>query len=447
MGESRNAYRVLVGRPEGKRPLGRPRRRWEDNIKMALREVGYDEEPLSYLPQVGIALPASKVIQCACGTTTDCLCARSEVLSEEAYYPPNGRPRTSLQPVGAFYHSTKASLQSFNPGPMSPGENPQYIALPIATNDHIPCGRPPLWSNGEVGSVGRMIEGNGSTRRKTLCNDCFIHHKFHQTWPWDRTRVAWLEDQRVSTSAIDAPRCIIGGPPAWLSGLRRLPAGLKKELRQPSYYRGASRSRWGKSGCDVGKRTVPVRKYDSILKALSSLENANIFLERTVLNNSVLLAICGLGSVWSWNFISRRGGIEVHSKTQQKMRPPILLETFVFVEVHGFERDIATTPLAGQRQIQMERSLTPVSERVGVGGGRKQEKCTAILRAIMCSQQSPCTTHASATPLPKAPLTVRGGSPPPRRSAPGSVAEAIHHHMNTIHGGRSREPVASEGFL
>ncbi|KAJ4446810.1 hypothetical protein ANN_13508 [Periplaneta americana] len=42
MGESRNAYRVLVGRPEGKRPLGRPRRRWEDNIKVDLREVGYD---------------------------------------------------------------------------------------------------------------------------------------------------------------------------------------------------------------------------------------------------------------------------------------------------------------------------------------------------------------------------------------------------------------------
>ena len=37
-----NAYRVLVGKPEGKRPLGRPRRRWEDNIKMDLREVGCD---------------------------------------------------------------------------------------------------------------------------------------------------------------------------------------------------------------------------------------------------------------------------------------------------------------------------------------------------------------------------------------------------------------------
>ncbi|KAJ4443724.1 hypothetical protein ANN_05448 [Periplaneta americana] len=43
MGESRNAYRVLAGKPEGKRPLGRPRRRWEDNIKMDLREVGYDD--------------------------------------------------------------------------------------------------------------------------------------------------------------------------------------------------------------------------------------------------------------------------------------------------------------------------------------------------------------------------------------------------------------------
>jgi hypothetical protein len=38
----RDAYRVLVGRPEGKRPLGRPRRRWEDNIKMDLGEIEID---------------------------------------------------------------------------------------------------------------------------------------------------------------------------------------------------------------------------------------------------------------------------------------------------------------------------------------------------------------------------------------------------------------------
>jgi hypothetical protein len=43
MGEERGVYRLLVGRPEGKRPLGRPRQRWEDNIKMDLREIGIDE--------------------------------------------------------------------------------------------------------------------------------------------------------------------------------------------------------------------------------------------------------------------------------------------------------------------------------------------------------------------------------------------------------------------
>jgi hypothetical protein len=40
MGERRGLYRVLVGKPEGKRPLGRPRCRWEDNIEMVLQEVG-----------------------------------------------------------------------------------------------------------------------------------------------------------------------------------------------------------------------------------------------------------------------------------------------------------------------------------------------------------------------------------------------------------------------
>jgi hypothetical protein len=40
-GEKRNAYRILVGKPDGKRPLGRPRRRWVNNIKMYLREIGW----------------------------------------------------------------------------------------------------------------------------------------------------------------------------------------------------------------------------------------------------------------------------------------------------------------------------------------------------------------------------------------------------------------------
>jgi hypothetical protein len=43
LGEKRNAYRLLVGKPEGRSPLGRPRRRWLDNIRMDLLEVGYGE--------------------------------------------------------------------------------------------------------------------------------------------------------------------------------------------------------------------------------------------------------------------------------------------------------------------------------------------------------------------------------------------------------------------
>jgi hypothetical protein len=42
MGEKRNACMLLVGKPEGKRPLGRPGRKWVDNIKMVLREIGWD---------------------------------------------------------------------------------------------------------------------------------------------------------------------------------------------------------------------------------------------------------------------------------------------------------------------------------------------------------------------------------------------------------------------
>jgi hypothetical protein len=43
IGEKRNAYRLLVGKPEGKRPLARPRRRWVDNIRMDLGEVGWGD--------------------------------------------------------------------------------------------------------------------------------------------------------------------------------------------------------------------------------------------------------------------------------------------------------------------------------------------------------------------------------------------------------------------
>jgi hypothetical protein len=50
IGEKRNVYRLLVGKPEGKRPLGRPRRRWMDNIKMDLSEIG-----LSVVDWTGLA--------------------------------------------------------------------------------------------------------------------------------------------------------------------------------------------------------------------------------------------------------------------------------------------------------------------------------------------------------------------------------------------------------
>jgi hypothetical protein len=51
MGEGRGVYRVLIGRPEGKRPLGRPRHRWEDNIKMDLGEVEIYGENWIWLAQ------------------------------------------------------------------------------------------------------------------------------------------------------------------------------------------------------------------------------------------------------------------------------------------------------------------------------------------------------------------------------------------------------------
>ena len=50
MGEERGVYRVLMGKPEGKRPLGKPRRRWEDNIRMDLQEVG-----CVYVDWIGLA--------------------------------------------------------------------------------------------------------------------------------------------------------------------------------------------------------------------------------------------------------------------------------------------------------------------------------------------------------------------------------------------------------
>jgi hypothetical protein len=53
MGEMSNAYRILLEEPEGKRPLGRPRRRWEDNIRMNLRGIGWGDMNWIDLAQEG----------------------------------------------------------------------------------------------------------------------------------------------------------------------------------------------------------------------------------------------------------------------------------------------------------------------------------------------------------------------------------------------------------
>jgi hypothetical protein len=55
MGERMNAYRILVGRPDGRRPLGRPRRRWMCNIKTYFREIGWDGMDWIDLAQKGIS--------------------------------------------------------------------------------------------------------------------------------------------------------------------------------------------------------------------------------------------------------------------------------------------------------------------------------------------------------------------------------------------------------
>jgi hypothetical protein len=56
MGEGRSAYRILVGRSEGRRPLGRPRRRWDDNFKMDLRKVRWGHGSLRTTKLIGLSL-------------------------------------------------------------------------------------------------------------------------------------------------------------------------------------------------------------------------------------------------------------------------------------------------------------------------------------------------------------------------------------------------------
>jgi hypothetical protein len=71
MGEERGMYKVLVGKPKGKRPLGRPRRRWEDNIKMDLQEVG-----CGGMDWIGLAQDSN----CECGNEPSGSIKRGEFL-------------------------------------------------------------------------------------------------------------------------------------------------------------------------------------------------------------------------------------------------------------------------------------------------------------------------------------------------------------------------------
>jgi hypothetical protein len=74
-GEERGVYRVLVGKPEGKRPLGRPRRRWEDNIRMDLREVG-----CGGMDWIGLAQDRQVASNCECGNELSGSIKRREFL-------------------------------------------------------------------------------------------------------------------------------------------------------------------------------------------------------------------------------------------------------------------------------------------------------------------------------------------------------------------------------
>jgi hypothetical protein len=58
VGEMRKAYKILIGKCEGKRPLGIPRNRWEDTIRMDLREVGWEDVDWNHLDQVRDQWPA-----------------------------------------------------------------------------------------------------------------------------------------------------------------------------------------------------------------------------------------------------------------------------------------------------------------------------------------------------------------------------------------------------
>ncbi|KAJ4435328.1 hypothetical protein ANN_17938 [Periplaneta americana] len=240
MGESRNAYRALVGRSGGKRPLGRPRRRWEDNIKMYLRAVGYDDRDWINLAQDRDQWRA--YVRAAMNL-------REKVLRKRL--------------VKCFVCS---------------------VAL----------------YGSETWTLRRSEE-----KRLAL-----------EMWIWRiMERVKWTD--RIRNKAVVQ---------------RRMVACKKKLPTEGCTGRNSEREKfWGK------------RRYQ----------------------------MYGLYA-----------------------------ETKRMLDLQGTwfrERHCDDTPLAGQRQTQMERSLTPVSERVGVVGGRKQGKCIAIIvsRNVLKKWKYKGTVHQS----------------------------------------------------
>ncbi|KAJ4451108.1 hypothetical protein ANN_02548 [Periplaneta americana] len=432
MRECRNACRLLVGRPEGKRPLGRPRRRWADNIKMDLREMGFDDREWINLAQdrdrrrayvraemnlrdtpgfVSGKYPNLVIVTSHTRVSDRCesFAVPAEFINftlEVESHDRNtlgamsssvhllGRDSTSIGsylslPWSAYIHMSK---QTATP-PLLFGreafifkvevhvwtlsvykwlevnsEKTKYMIMSrdqnIVRNGTIKVGDLSFEEVEKFKYLRATVTNINDTReeikrRINMGNACYysvekllsssllsknLKVRIYKTvilpvvlYGCETWTLTLREEQRLRVFENKVLRKIFGAKRDEVTGewrkLHNTELHALKELRQPSYYRGASSSRWGKSGCDIGKRTVPVRKYDSILKALSLLENANIFLERTVLSNSVLLTICGLGSVWSWNFPSRRGGSEVHSKTQ--------IEAFIFkVEVHAWKLSV-----------------------------------------------------------------------------------------------------------
>jgi hypothetical protein len=79
MGDKRNAYMILVGKPEGKRPLGRPRRRWVDDIKMDLREIEWGVMHWRSLVNMVMKLQVPKIADFLSSCTIDSFSRRAQL--------------------------------------------------------------------------------------------------------------------------------------------------------------------------------------------------------------------------------------------------------------------------------------------------------------------------------------------------------------------------------